>query len=219
MSLSRPVVISANPIDAYIKWKGSKGIFEGYIPSSKERVDLGYKIKFVVLDQLNSIGLFQGLSKPEYSSNEVKDLQREKFIVWSKQNGESKVLHEGLYSEIQTDTKAKGIKFRKVIYGMSLFEVNEISKGDIIKIELEGSSMKPWFELKVRDGDLIEVTDTNHIKGAINYYEPVYKIDVLDPETIELAREADSELQEYLDAFKNNDTEESEEEEEEEIPF
>tara|TARA_Y100000401_G_C8300053_1_gene213543 strand:+ start:488 stop:1144 length:657 start_codon:yes stop_codon:yes gene_type:complete len=218
MSLSRPVVISTNPISGYIKWKGSKGQWEGYFPSSKERDSLGSNIKFVVLDQLNSVGLFQGLNKPEYSSNEVKDLQREKFIVWSKQNGETKILHEGLYSDIQTDTKAKGIKFRKVIYGMSLFKADEIVEGDIIKIELEGSSMKPWFELSVKDGDVIEVVDTKHITGAITYYEPVYKKESLSAEATELARQADEELQEYLDSFKKNEIQESESKEEE-IPF
>ena len=219
MSLSRPVVVSSNPISAYIKWKGSRGEWEGYFPSTKERSSLGDSIKFVVLDQLNSIGLFQGLNKPEYTSNEVKDLQREKFIVWSKQNGEAKVLHEGLYSDIQTDTKAKGIKFRKVIYGMSLFDDDEVLKGEIIKIELEGSSMKPWFELGVRDGDVIEVVDTKQITGAISYYEPIYsKREDVDPNIVEIAKRADEELQEYLDSFKKNETKESENKEEE-IPF
>jgi|TARA_Y100000289_G_scaffold57781_1_gene62455 hypothetical protein len=216
MSLSQEYIKPAdtNPISAYARWKGAKGLWEIYSKDTGQTV-LTQKLDFVILDQLNSVRGFTR-SKGLYSCAEVKDIHAQPMSVYLTENGKSTLFKEGLYSEIKADLKEKGIKFQKVVYAMANdnHEDSTLNNG-IIKLELQGAAMSAWFETGAWEGHRIEMGEATHQDGAISYYIPKFIRSKATDNMLEKAKGKDVALQEYLKKFRDNKEEESQEE----IPF
>tara|TARA_R100001086_G_scaffold229362_1_gene149200 strand:- start:347 stop:994 length:648 start_codon:yes stop_codon:yes gene_type:complete len=215
MSLSEEYIKPAdtNPISAYARWKGSKGLWEIYSRKTGETV-LTDKLDFVVLDQLNSVRGFTR-SKGLYSCAEVRDIHAQPMSVYLTENGKSTLFKEGVYSDIKAELKEKGIKFQKVVYAMANSDHENSTLNDgIVKLELQGAAMSAWFDAGPMDGQRIEMEDSIFQEGAISYYIPKFICTKATENMLEKAKEKDIALQQYLKNFQKE-----EEESQEEIPF
>ena len=218
MSISQEYVRPApdNPISAYGRWKGAKGLWEIYSKDSGKTI-MTDRLDIIVLDQLNSVRGFTR-TKGIYSCAEVRDIHAQPISVYLTENGTSTLFKEGLYSEIKAELKEKGIKFQKVVYGMAnVNHENSTLNDGIIKLELTGASMSAWFDAVIFDGNRVKMTESSFQDGAISYYIPKFVTSKATDNMIEKAKDKDVILQKFLQSWQKE--EEEGEESPEEIPF
>jgi len=198
MSRTRNNDRTVSPVKKYIKFAGDKGLFQFY---DKElgNVELEYPVKFMVLDQLMSVGGYNAGKGAYFYSNEIHNLGTEPLKVryrGSNTGERGGVFAEGLWEHIKEKIKSSGGKYCRVIYAM----MND----EIVKLELTGAAVSKWFEI---DFDLmnnaVQIKEVGKgKKGAINYCYPVFEPLTVSEELKKKADELDIELQKYLDVYK-----------------
>lgn len=157
MSRTRKSSGGNSPVKRYISFSGSNGkvkYFDKQNPNanSKGQVELD-NLDFILLDVKSSISGYNEKTESGISSNLVNPMEIKKvpLNVKTKMDGKFGTFVEGLYDDIKDKVGSIGGKFTT-----NLFALADVGEGmEIVRIELNGSSLTPWIELmdKIEDED------------------------------------------------------------------
>lgn len=203
MSISNPKI--PNPAKKFIEFKGDKGIFRWYNKEAEENVNLKLPVRFIVLDQLNTIVGYNESAECGIFSNEVHSLTEEVLSVRLFKGG---TLAKGIYENISDKIKANGGRFCKVVYAA----LGTDSGLELVAFKFFGAAFAAWLEF-TKGKDLtscavqIENEFTEGKKGATKYKIPVFKSLSATPEKLQQAIEMDRDLQEYFKVYKSQQRE------------
>lgn len=199
MSMSNPETQQSteNPVSLIIEWSAKNGNWKVYDKIEKIKIELEENFKFAVLDQKNGVaGFIEG--KGMLRSNEVSRIDKEELTVISWKDGESSVYKEGMYADIKDELKAKGIKFRKIVYAQIIETNSQEFIGCIAKIDLGGAAMSSWIDATIPTGAGVSLGDpVEKVTPMMKYYSPVFNKFELEDEQVEYAISADKLLQEF----------------------
>ena len=199
MSMSNPETQQSteNPVSLIIEWSAKNGNWKVYDKIEKIKIELEENFKFAVLDQKNGVaGFIEG--KGMLRSNEVSRIDKEELTVISWKDGESSVYKEGMYADIKDELKAKGIKFRKIVYAQIIETNSQEFIGCIAKIDLGGAAMSSWIDATIPTGVGVSLGDpVEKVTPMMKYYSPVFNKFELEDEQVEYAISADKLLQEF----------------------
>lgn len=199
MSMSNPETQQSteNPVSLIIEWSAKNGNWKVYDKIEKIKIELEENFKFAVLDQKNGVaGFIEG--KGMLRSNEVSRIDKEELTVISWKDGESSVYKEGMYADIKDELKAKGIKFRKIVYAQIIETNSQEFIGCIAKIDLGGAAMSSWIDAVIPTGAGVSLGDpVEKVTPMMKYYSPVFNKFELEDEQVEYAISADKLLQEF----------------------
>lgn len=176
-------------------WRSAEQNFFYYDKEKGTRVPLQEGAKFIPLTSTNSVtgvhGLDLGRATERYNqvfSNEFTDYKDEVIRVREsdKLDGTTTVLFEGVYSPTIRDAIASVpyCKFTKNIYCLL--------EGEVVKLELKASSLKPWIDFEdslrktktyLTDGHYVSVGKAEQRKtGSVTYYAPTFELGDITPE-------------------------------------
>lgn len=138
-----------SPVKKYISFSGSKGEFKFYDKNHKDADDKGHvyipELSIVVLDIKSSISGYNENASSGITSNMLDpySVGKEDFIVKTKINGKFGVFAEGIYKDIKDKLATINAKFTTNVFGLV-----DLGEGhEIVKVELNGSALRPWIEL------------------------------------------------------------------------
>lgn len=196
MSLSKPKISS--PCKKFIEFKGNIGVFQTWDKEKKENVKLPYPIRFIVLDELNTIKGFNDSTQSGIYSNEVHNLSKEELTIRTFKGNLSVV---GLYADIKSNFVDMGGKFCKSVYAAL---INKDDSLELVNFQLSGAAFKAWADKQVNtQREIVVVSDcTDGKKGNVKYKIPNYRPEELPRELLDKAMDMDKMLQEYLDSKK-----------------
>ena len=212
MSRTRPVEYTTSPARFLITWDSDNICWKVF--DRREKGELNYPavgdggLRFIVLDQWNSVGGFNDELNNSYYGNEVRNVTKEPFTVYCKK----KLIVEGLWANIKSTT---GLSFAKIVYVM----VKVKDEYEVARIAMTGASCGAWFEFVQKLGGestldkenkdiVISVSETIYgKKGKVEFNTPVFAIvnRTLTPEAIEKADAFDAQLQAYFDKRVNGE--------------
>lgn len=203
MSFSNKTPVT--PAQQFIKWVGSKGDLSYYDKEAKERKVISIPRRFVVLDQLNSIGGYSKLNESGIWANEVRNTKEEELVVRTNV-GE---IERGLYNDIKDRVKTAGGKYQRNVY--ALLEDDDKS-WKIVKIMLTGAALSAWFDYSKANNpeewgvNLVEAKQESN--GATTFFVPVFEPFAIPKELVQRATDADQQLQKYLSTYAKERREE-----------
>jgi hypothetical protein len=193
-----------NPTQKYIKFKPNTGKFVYWDKDQKVEIIID-NLKVIELDNLTTITGYSDQYATGIYSNEVKNLLKEKIVV--KTFKPKNILLQGLYADIKLRFDEVDAKYAKSIYGLRLCEDMTT---EIVNIQLSGSSVGPYIDLKKKSDSTI-VFSTNpemQINKAVKYYIPKLEIIGTEVDTFELAKETYiTTLKPYLDRYLKSNSE------------
>ena len=217
-----------NPATKFLSWKSNEQAFSYYDKDKQENVLVKLPLRFLFLDQLQSVKGWSDALSGQIISNEVKTVSNQELnvICYHKNNkGEATktTIAKGLYKDIKDAVVSAGAKYHKSIYIM-------LEDGTLANIQLKGASVKEWGDFfnrsKKRLADEWIVIDSAKAgkKGAVKFFTPEFKFErSLSESESEQADsvfdELDAYLQQYLKKPIINDIEVVEPEELEEEDF
>lgn len=176
-------------------WRSAEQNFFYYDKEQEARVPLPEGAKLIPLTSTNSVtgvhGIDLGRATERYNqvfSNEFTDYKNEVIRVREsdKLDGTTTVLFEGVYSPTIRDAIASVpyCKFTKNIYCLL--------DGEVVKLELKASSLKPWIDFEdslrktktyLTDGHYVSVGKAEQRKtGSVTYYSPTFELGDITPE-------------------------------------
>lgn len=209
MSRSNPSedVKTVNPALRFYSWSGDKGNFEYYDKEKKEKIEVALPFTFLPINRLVTLKGYDDDTKVSYWSNEVKDINKDPFIVQSAyKSGNTKVVKTeftGLYKDIKSKLDALDISYVESLY----IGVKNANKGlDLCNVQLKGSAIGTWIEFTKNNKVMeiaVQVKSFNEKKkGKVQFKEPVYTaINKISKEMNDQAIELDLELVEYLKGY------------------
>jgi hypothetical protein len=203
-----------NPVSKILSWKGgedNKGMWKVYDRVEKQASTIKSAIKIAIIDQKNTVAGW--IDDKQVTANEVSNLKKEELSVVKWSGGEAQDLIKGYYSEIKDTLKAKGIKFRKVAYGLVTEGSDEIV-GDLVRLDLEGCANGAWINASIKTGQGVSFEEDGNFKkiGSIKFYEPKIDKFEIEPDDLQACKIMLEELNAFRDSFNK-------EEETEEVPF
>ena len=162
-----------NPATKFLSWKSNEQAFSYYDKDKQENVLVKLPLKFLFLDQLQSVKGWSDALSGQIISNEVKTVSDQELnvVCYHKNNkGEATktTIAKGLYSQIKDAVVSAGAKYHKSIYIM-------LEDGTLANIQLKGASVKEWGDFfnrsKKRLADEWIVIDSAKAgkKGAVKY--------------------------------------------------
>lgn len=203
MSRSRPQEDrTPNPAVRWFEWNGGKegGTVRHYDKVSGMNVEGALPFRFIVLDQLGTVGGWHKTSDCRISANQVRPGTKQPFVVRTKKDG---VIAEGLWKDIKDRLAAvDGYFVANVYIGFKTDDVLVIGV-----LQLKGSALRSWTDFKKKHADEIGrqsveiVSFEEDKKGSIVYRTPVFAIRSLSPATDKLAHAIDEKLQRWLDGY------------------
>jgi len=186
-----------NPAKRFIEWKGSKGIFSYYDKEKEENVEMPLPFTFIVLDTLSTIKGYSDSAGSGFWSNEVRNTTKDKMTLRNKDG----VVAEGLYQEIKGHRDATGAKYSQSVY-IAYFEGKDLVIGNI---QIMGAALNAWIDFRggndIMKGAVTVKDKVEGKKGATVYQIPVFEMKELSAETEAKAIELDKELQSYLSEY------------------
>lgn len=212
MSRKSSAEIVENPTLRRVEWKSSKQCFKYYNKDTKEDVEVALPLKFIVLDESQSITGFHKRDKREKGSgvysNEVHSDPSKKtssaFIPMVVRRFDDKsIIAEGLYKDIKDQiSNMNGVKFQKNIYALVLNSENNTWESWCIN--LYGSGFEGWMEFVnkkprnfiYKDGIVVDGFEPKKNSG-VDYAVPTFSKFQLTKEEEELAIKATDELENY----------------------
>lgn len=142
---------TANPSTRFMEWKSNDKSFSYWDKAAKKEVVQALPFKFLVLDELHTLGGWNDASSSRIFSNEVKYIGKQEMTVKAFKGG---IIAKGVYTDIKNKVKdAKG-HYLKSIYIM-------LEDGSLANVKLKGSAVKGWGEF----------TKANRSKLASNWVE------------------------------------------------
>jgi hypothetical protein len=196
-----------NPAKFFLEWKGKEGGFEYWDKTNKKNVDIPLPFTFIPLCTYVTLKGYNQKKDTSFWSNEVKDIQKEKFVVKGKNNG-TKALgtyFEGLYKDLKEQ-----LELNKINYVQSLYIACKDEKGalQLANIQIKTSALGPWIEFckknKVMEIGVQVKSFTKEKNGSVDFVAPVYTAVKISDETNKAAIALDEELQVYLKAYLEN---------------
>ena len=187
-----------NPAKRFYTWDGENGGFK-YFDKNRgekgERVSVPLPFRFLVLDTLSTIKGFNDADQSGYWSNEIRDIKKDILTVRTKTG----IVSKGLYEQVITDRNCTGAKFCQSVYCAIKADDGTL---EICNIQMTGAALSAWIDFrkknKVYEG-AVEVSEMNEgKKGKTKYQIPVFKKIEVTPDTDEVAKGLDKELQAYL---------------------
>jgi len=197
MSLTNKKLI--NPVEKYISYNATDGVFQYYDKVKGENVKIKNPITFTDIAQYSTIVGWNEEQKSTIFANEVLSLKTPLSVKFQKGGN----LANGLYAEIKDNIKANGGKFAVSVYA--------ILDKEIVKITLKGAALGGWFNKT--GGDVITVDKfIEETKGATKYKVPVFQGKTITEEEETEIRENYKELFDYLESKdqSHNQNQESE---------
>lgn len=195
MSRSNPT--PTNPASKLFRWAGSTGKMQWYDRETKTRIDAPLPFKFLVLDELHTIGGFSERDKSGIWANEVRTMKEQLNVRTG-----SGQLGFGTYEFIKDTLKANGGKYARSVY-IAFEDGSDDPQWLIGNIKLTGAALGAWFDLKrthnVEEGAVMLTGSTKDKNGSVEYHVPTFEITSIDSETDQLAGRLDKALQAYLD--------------------
>jgi hypothetical protein len=192
MSLSNPTLI--NPAVRSFEWGGRDGVLTYYDRQTRETHEQPLPFRFIVLDQLNTIGGYSKRDQSRIWANEVRNLKEDVLYTRTK-NGP---IEAAIYSELKETTKRHG-SFCKSIY--IAFELN--GNWAIGNFKAVGASLGPWFDFtkaySVEQG-MVVMTRGDFTDGDIAFYKPNYEWQKWEDGAYQVAVQLDRQLQAFLSA-------------------
>ena len=186
-----------NPASKFLEWKSQAQAWEYYDKANEKSVHVTPSdLKFIVLDQLNTVKGFDERAGSGIWSNEVRSVAREPLTVKNK-NG---TIVEGLWRDIKG---RNGSRFTKSVYVMGKIGDGEY---ELMNLQLNGAALSSWFEFCETTGDVetdivicAEGTKEGR-KGAVTYFMPDFRVvsRTLSEAAADKANEMDATLQAYL---------------------
>lgn len=219
MSISQPKV--SNPCKKFIEFKADAGVFRFWNKEEKKNVEIPYPIRFIVLDELNTIKGFCDQTHSGIYSNEVHSLKHQELHV---KTFKGNVSVNGIYEEIKARILDLGGKFCKSIY-VGLINGEDL---ELANFQLTGASFKAWIDKELdASTQVVSVSDcTDCKKGKVQYKSPNWKGLAMPSELRERAVSLDKELQQFLKSravveadSKKEGVQAAPEHEDQEIPF
>ena len=192
-------------------WRSSEQKFFCYDKENGERVPLPDDAKLIPLTSTNAVtgvhSLDMGRATERHNpvfSNEFTDYKNEVIRVreHDRLDGTTTVLFEGVYSPTVRDAIASVpyCKFTKNIYCLL--------DGEVVKLELKASSLKPWIDFEdslrktktyLTDGHCVTIGESQKCKmGTVIYYAPTFELGDITPEENSKADEIAVEVEDKL---------------------
>jgi len=199
MSRSNPTDRNPNPATRWFEWDGENGGIRYYDKETKQNIQIGDKMTFILLDELATIKGWHNDSDSGIYSNEVKDTMAETMIVKAFKGG---VIAQGFYRQIRDRVAAAGGKFVNNCY--VAFKDQTLQIGSV---QFKGAALNAWVEFKkAHRSELMKkaVSITGFEKGKkgkIEYCIPTFAIKEITEDTNEAATELDRQLQSYLKQY------------------
>jgi len=197
MSRSNPNEQLVNPSSKFFEWGGKSGQFSYWDRTLKQNVDIPLPFTFIPLDKCVTLKGYNKKKDKGFWSNEVKNIQKDKFIVRSKDGIE----FEGLYKDLKDQLELNKINYIESLY-IAYKEGNKLVLGNI---QIKTSALKPWIEFskanKVMEIAVTVKKTTKEINGDVEFVSPIYEAVKIKEETNLEAIELDKVLQEYLKAY------------------
>lgn len=194
MSRSNPT--PTNPAKKFFRWSGSKGELTWYDKDKQMELAMPLPFEFLVLDQLATITGFCEQDKSSYWSNEVRSIAKEEFDVRTSKGTKQ----TGLYSTL-ANVRSKGAKYAKSIY-IAYTEDNELVIGNI---KASGAALTAWIEFSgnavVANGKVILTGSNKATKGTTTFFVPTFEWENSTSEEDRHAVELDKQLQVYLSQY------------------
>lgn len=225
MSLSKPALKS--PVTKFIEFKGDDGVFQYWDKENKKNVKLEAPLRFIVLDELNTIKGFNNSTSSGVYSNEVHNLKTQLLHV---RTFKGNISLSGFYLDIKDKIGAMGGKFCKSIYAALIAGDNL----ELVNFQLTGAAFKSWVDkvIDVNNSAVVFSSTTDAKKGKVEYKIPNFTAEPIAPELLQKAIKMDEALQEFLKKKKLSEIqskveeesvqehpEEMNQEEDSEVPF
>jgi len=201
MSRSNPKQTTQHICRRWLEWSGKKGSLSYWDTETAARVDLGDKLTFLLLDETSSVRGWHDASGSGIYSNEVRDTREQPLVVKAFKGG---VLAEGLYAEIRDRVNAAGGEYNANLY----CAIREGDDFTIACIHLKGTALGAWMDYKQALGGKAVYEKACTIngsvegkKGSVTFKVPKFGVRDVSPETNDLAKELDQQLQAYFDEY------------------
>lgn len=206
MSLSRPAI--KNPVSKFIEFKGDEGTFRYWNKELKKNINLEKPVKFIVLDELNTIKGFNDSTSSGVYSNEVHNLKTQALNV---RTFKGNISLRGFYIDIKDKISGMGGKFCKSIYAALITGDNL----ELVNFQLTGAAFKSWVDkvIDVNSSAVVFNSVTDAKKGKVQYKVPNFTSEALSPELLQKAIAMDEALQVFLKQKKLKEIESKVEEE------
>ena len=199
MSRSRPNV-NTHPCQVWMEWNGETGVFSFWDKEKEERMIVGNKFAFAVLDRTATITGWDDKSESRFYSNEIRSTKDSELHVKSFKGGD---IVSGFYANIRESLVARGAAFTMNLY---VAASKESGGHTLMCIQMKGAALAAWmdFEKKNRKaiyekGVRVNGSDTA-VHGRIEYHFPLFEVAEISPETNAAAVKMDEDLQVFLDA-------------------
>lgn len=199
MSLSNPK--QENPVTKWIEYSGETGKLYYYDKEKAEKVFINIPVTFIVLEEMNTITGFSKSWQSGIYSNEISDINKEKFHVKTFKGGFNAV---GYYKDIKETIVSQGGHFTKSVYAAIIR--NDGSLTETVNFKFKGAGLKGYFDKKVNiyKSALCLYDNIAEKTGKIEYTIPQFKAIQWTKEQFETALKQEAVLQEYLKQYKSN---------------
>ena len=190
-----------SPIRHYVSFSGERGTFSYWDGESKERVDLGSNLEFVIMDTRSSVVGWNDAANARIYSNRVKSVVKEELTV---RCGDT-ILGKGMYADIKEKVKAEGGKYATQVFALML--IND--EYQPVQIDLSGAALGCWMKFVDELGGpwalyAFKITTSlgeKKKKGRVEFFEVNFATAELDADLNEQANNFnDDSLQPYLNA-------------------
>lgn len=198
MSRSNPTPQS--PVNRYFNWSGATGKLQYYDHEAEKRVDVKLPFRFLVLDELSTIGGYSDSAQSGIWSNDVRST-KDTLIVRTRMG----VIANGDYASIKDYLKGAGGRYARSLFIAYQPEGGEDGELAIGKMKLVGSSLGAWFDFqrknRVYDGGIAITGSTTDTKGSNTFHVPTFETADVSSEEDVTANDLDRELQAYLNTY------------------
>jgi hypothetical protein len=186
-----------NPATKFIEWSGSKGTFKHYDKETESNIENKLPFRFLILDCLSCIRGYSDADQSGFWSNEVRSTKTDELVVRTKKG----ICFKGLYENLAGARDCTGTKYCQSVY----VAIQDGKEYKIACLQFTGAALGAWIDFrkknKVYDGAVEVAEMIEGKKGATVYQIPVFKMITTKPETDELAKKLDTELQEYFTLY------------------
>jgi hypothetical protein len=161
-----------NPSTRFMEWKSKHKLFSFWSKADEKELTQTLPFKFLLLDELHTIGGWNDSSESRIFANEVKFIGKQEITVKASKGG---VLAKGLYSVIKDQAKNAGGHYLKSIYVM-------LEDNSLVNIRLKGSAVKEWGDFTQANraaltGQWIEVNGAKDSKkGSVTFSTPEFTL-------------------------------------------
>ena len=201
MSRSNPTENQPHPCTRWFEWSGESGTLAYYDKVKEEKINIGSKFKFILLDSLAVVKGWHDPSESGITSNEVRDTKAERMVVKAFKGG---ILAEGFYASIRDRVKSVGGHFTSNLY-IAFKGEQGLQLGSL---QLKGAALNAWVDFSKDNRAVLykkAITITGFEegkKGKITSRVPVFKSVELAPESDAEAGKIDKDiLQPYLAGY------------------